>query len=81
MTRVGGLRTLPVECITYIKFLSNGVIICFFKLNTYFFVSSLIFRSIFKKWDNFLEISLKKNSYSLFLFMVFFANMISFYTG
>ena len=60
MTRVGGLRTLPVECITYIKILSNGVIICFFQAKYLFFVSSLRFRSIFKILDNFLEISLNE---------------------
>ena len=60
MTRVGGLRTLPVECITYIKILPNGVFICFFQAKYLIFVSSLRFRSIFKKLDNFLEISLNE---------------------
>ena len=66
MTRVGGLRTLPVECITYIKILPNGVIICFFQAKYLIFVSSLRFRSIFKKWDNFLEISLNEKQLLFF---------------
>ena len=60
MTRVGGLRTLPVECITYIKILPKWCYNMFFQAKYLIFVRSLRFRSILKKWNNFLEISLNE---------------------